>query len=144
MQIRFNSRAALFALGSLPLLAQAHVHLEKSTPANGSVVTAAPESFTLVFSEPARLTALSIQKDGEPAARKIAPLPRAASDHFTIAAPRLAPGGYTLRFRALDPEDNHVSMGKLSFRYAAAARVSPGRPADMRNIGTRPASDTTR
>jgi methionine-rich copper-binding protein CopC len=144
MQTKFSRCAALIALVSLPLLAQAHVHLEKSTPANGSVVAAAPESFTLVFSEPARLTALSIQKDGDPAARKIAPLPRVASDHFTIAAPRLAPGGYTLRFRALDPEDNHVSMGKLRFRYAAAAKVSPGRPADMRNIGTRPAPDTTR
>jgi methionine-rich copper-binding protein CopC len=144
MQIRFSSCAALITLVSLPPLAHAHVHLEKSTPANGSVVAAAPASFTLVFSEAARLTALSIQKGGDPAAQKIAPLPRAASDHFTIAAPRLAPAVYTLRFRALDPQDNHVSIGKISFSYAPAAKVSPGRPTDMRNIGTRPTPDTIR
>jgi len=142
MQIKFSSCAALIALGSLPLLAQAHVHLEKSTPANGSVVTVAPASFMLTFSESARLTALSIQKQGDPAVQKIGALPRVASAHFTIPAPRLAPAVYTLSFRALDPEDNHVSMGKISFRYAPAANVSPGRSAEMRNIGTKPTPDT--
>ena len=144
MQMKFSFVAALIALGNLPLLAQAHVHLAESTPANGSVVTVAPASFMLTFSESTRLTALSIQKDGDAAAQKIGALPKVASEHFTIAAPTLAPAGYTLSFRALDPEDNHVSMGKITFRYAPAAKALPGPGADMRNIGTRPTPETTR
>lgn len=144
MRMKFSFVAALSALGHLPLLAQAHVHLEKSTPANGSVVTVAPESFMLTFSESARLTALSIQKEGDPAAQKIGALPKAASEQFTIPAPKLAPAVYTLSFRALDPEDNHVAMGKISFRYAPAATALPGPGADMRNIGTKPTPETIR
>lgn len=144
MQKKFSFVAALIALGNLPLLAQAHVHLEQSTPANGSVVTVAPASFMLTFSESARLTALSIQKAGDTAIQKIGALPKVASEHFTIPAPRLAPAVYTLSFRALDPEDNHVSMGKITFRYAPAATVVPGPGADMRNIGTKPTPETIR
>jgi methionine-rich copper-binding protein CopC len=144
MQKKFSFVAALIALGNLPLLAQAHVHLEKSTPANGSVVTVAPASFMLTFSESARLTALSIQKEGDTAIQKIGALPKVASEHFTIPAPRLAPAVYTLSFRALDPEDNHVSMGKITFRYAPVAKAPPGPGADMRNIGTKPTPETIR
>ena len=35
----------------------AHAHLQKSVPANGAVVNAAPTSVVLTFSEPAKLTA---------------------------------------------------------------------------------------
>jgi len=144
MQIKFSFVVALITLGNLPLLAQAHVHLEESTPANGSVVTVAPESFLLTFSEPARLTALSIQKDGDTAVQKIGPLPTAVSEHFTIPVPKLAPAVYTLSFRVLDPEDNHVSMGKISFRYAPTAKAPPAPGADTRNIGTKPTPETIR
>ena len=144
MQIKFSFITALIALGNSPLPAQAHVHLEKSTPGNGSVVTVAPASFMLMFSESARLTALSIQRDGDITAQKIELLPKVASEHFTIPAPKLAPAVYTLSFRALDLEDNHVTMGKITFRYAPAAKALPGPAADMRNIGTKPAPATTR
>ncbi len=142
MSIRRKALVLLMALS--PALVAAHVHLEKSTPANGSVVTAAPANFMLTFSEPARLTALSIQKDGDTAVQKIGPLPTAVSGHFTIPAPKLAPAAYTLSFRVLDPEDNHVSTGKISFRYAPAEKALPAPGADMRNIGTKPTPETSR
>ena len=46
-------------------LAQAHAHLEGSTPAEGSTLNAAPASVELKFSEAVTLTALTIGKPDE-------------------------------------------------------------------------------
>ena len=43
--------------------ALAHVHLRDSSPADGARLAAAPTALTLSFSEPAQLTALSLQQD---------------------------------------------------------------------------------
>ena len=91
----------------------AHTHLEKSVPANGSVLSITPENFVLTFAEPARLTALSLQKGSE-TPRKLAPLPEAAAKEISIPAPRLMPGQYVLSWRVVS-DDGHVMPGKLSF-----------------------------
>jgi copper transport protein len=136
--------AAAAAAMLLPALAFAHVHLAGSTPADGSVVTSAPANIVLIFSEPARLTALSIRKAGSPGVQKLGPLPKLPSAHVALAAPRLDPGTYTLQFRALDPEDNHVSTGSFSFSLAPAGAAAPIRVDEMRNIGKRPTPPTSK
>jgi methionine-rich copper-binding protein CopC len=109
---------------SLPLTALAHAHLQQSTPANGSSVPVAPDHITLSFSEAAHLTALTIQRDGEPVAQKIEPLPKEASARFVIPAPRLAAGIYTLRFRNIAVDDGHVMSGSITFTITPAAQTN--------------------
>lgn len=100
--------------------AQAHAHLEKSTPADGSTLSAAPTAVELTFSEAARLTALAIQRDQEPK-QAIKGLPGGADKTLRIALPALAPGVYTLTWRAVTA-DGHISAGAVRFTISPAAR----------------------
>ena len=93
--------AALAVLSGAPA-ALAHVHLTASTPADGGVVAGTPAHIVLKFSESARLTALTISKVHGTEAKKLGPLPKQPGEHFEIAAPPLAPGIYTVQYRALD------------------------------------------
>jgi methionine-rich copper-binding protein CopC len=107
-----------------PLAAFAHAHLAQSDPANDSTLTSIPDHFMLMFSESAHLTALTLQKDGDAAPRKIAGLPKEASQHFSIAAPPLTAGAYTLRFRNVATDDNHVTAGEIRFTIPATAKAA--------------------
>ena len=110
---------SLTLLGCLMLDAvQAHAHLEKSTPADGSTLSAAPAAIELRFSEPARLTALAIQKGQEPR-QAITELPPTSDREQRVALPTLAPGVYALTWRAL-AADGHVSSGVVHFTITAA------------------------
>lgn len=114
--------AAGLALLAVPQIAAAHAHLKQTVPADGSVVTVSPPSFSLSFSEAAHLTALTLQKQGQTLpAQKIAPLPHEASEAFTVPAPTLDPGVYTLRYRVVAADDGHVSSGMITFTVAAPA-----------------------
>ncbi len=111
-------KLALVALGSLlPLLAQAHTHLQKSTPAANSS-GAAPEQLVLQFSEATRLTALTLQKAGGQEGRKLGPLPAQPDKLIRLAAPKLDPGAYVLSWRGLG-DDGHVMSGTLRFTVVA-------------------------
>jgi methionine-rich copper-binding protein CopC len=107
---------ALYACALLwwPMASFAHAHLLQSMPADGSTLSSAPAQFTLKFSQAAHLTALSLQKQGEPQAHKIAPLPADASTQFAVPAPPLAAGVYELRYRVISA-DSHVAAGSLHF-----------------------------
>jgi copper transport protein len=105
--------ACALVLMSCGALAFAHARLVKADPADGSIVTVAPAKFILTFSERVKLTALTLQKDTEPA-RKIGPLPTDASAEITIPSPKLAPGKYVLSWRVVG-DDGHVLPGKLTF-----------------------------
>jgi methionine-rich copper-binding protein CopC len=107
---------------SAPLAALAHAHLTQSDPVNDSTLSTAPDHFMLMFSESAHLTALTLQKDGDAAPQKIAGLPKEASAHFSIPAPKLTAGVYTLKFRNVAVDDNHVSSGTIRFTVAATAK----------------------
>jgi methionine-rich copper-binding protein CopC len=96
---------------------QAHTHLKKSTPADGSVVTASPPSVELTFSEAARLTAAWIQKDAG-AKEKLTSLPEAPASQITVSLPVLMPGTYVLSWRALS-DDGHVVPGQIRFTVSA-------------------------
>jgi len=89
----------------------AHAHLSASVPPDGSTGKA-PEQIVLTFSEPARVTAMTLQKEGE-ASRKLAP-PASPAAHVAVPLPKLLPGRYTLNWRALS-DDGHVTSGSLHF-----------------------------
>jgi len=103
-------------LASLAAVAQAHTHLKDATPAEGSTVKASPESITLTFSEAARLTALTIQKEGGEE-QKVAQLPAESAAKITVPAPKLAPGKYIVSWRVVSG-DSHIMSGKLHFTVA--------------------------
>jgi methionine-rich copper-binding protein CopC len=101
-----------------PLAALAHAHLQRSDPADGAVISETPTQFTLQFSEAAQLTALSLTKSGQALPQKLAPLPSAAGMQLQVAAPRLEPGDYELRYRVISA-DGHVMAGKVHFTVTA-------------------------
>ena len=94
-------------------LAQAHAHLHTAVPADGSVISAPPAAVVLSFSEPARLTALWIQKDGGPK-QKVGSLPSEPARQISVAMPHLAPGTYVVSWRVVGG-DSHVVPGQIRF-----------------------------
>jgi len=109
-------------------LVQAHTHLKDAQPAEGSVLNAAPANIVLKFSEAARVTALSLQKEGG-SEQKLAPLPTAPSDEVSVPAGKLAPGKYVVNWRVVG-DDNHIMSGKLHFTIDPAATPSAGKAPD--------------
>jgi len=92
--------------------AMAHAHLERSTPADKSHVKA-PAAIELHFSEAARLTAFTLQRDKDPA-HAIKPLPAQTAVDLSVAVPALAAGNYIASWRVVS-EDGHVMSGKFGF-----------------------------
>jgi methionine-rich copper-binding protein CopC len=101
----------------LGVTAGAHAHLQKSSPADNSVIATSPSTLVLNFSEAARLTALSIQKGGE-SPQKLTPLPAAAAQQISVPLPPLTPGAYSVSWRVVS-DDGHVMSGALHFTLAA-------------------------
>jgi copper transport protein len=93
--------------------AHAHAHLTAAVPAEGSAGKA-PEQIVLTFSEAARITALTLQRQGEEP-RKLTPLPVEKAARITVPLPKLSSGSYTLSWRVVG-EDGHVVPGTLHFR----------------------------
>lgn len=99
-------------------MAQAHTHLKMTVPADNAVLPASPSELMLHFSAATRLTALSIQKDGEKEAKNIAPLPKQAADVLKIPLAAVSSGKYTVNWRVVG-DDNHVMSGVLHFTVNA-------------------------
>lgn len=97
----------------MPAWAQAHTHLEQSSPVDNSV-GAAPREVMLKFAHPVRLTALSVQLDGSDQLQKLGPLPESASAQLTIPAPVLKSGKYVMTWRAVG-DDGHIMSGTIRF-----------------------------
>lgn len=106
------------ALATFGVTASAHAHLQKASPADGSVVTTSPSRIVLNFSEAARLTAASIQKGDEPR-QNLKPLPATAARQISVPLPQLTPGSYSVTWRVVS-EDGHVMSGTLRFTLAPA------------------------
>ncbi|HEX9473306.1 MAG TPA: copper resistance CopC family protein [Steroidobacteraceae bacterium] len=117
-----KSAAAFVAVGLtlLPIPVLAHAHLAGALPADGSVLTVPPAQFLLKFSEAAHLTALSLRREGDARAQKLGPLPTAAGTSFSVTAPRLSAGTFTLAYRVVAADDNHLTSGTIRFRLAPA------------------------
>jgi methionine-rich copper-binding protein CopC len=118
--VKILSLLSVLALVAFGVTAHAHAHLQKSSPADSSVITTSPPTLELHFSEAARLTALSIQKGEEPK-QNLAPLPTAAAQQVNVPLPPLTPGTYLVVWRVIS-DDGHVMAGALHFTLAAAAQ----------------------
>lgn len=105
------------ALAAFGVAANAHAHLQKSSPADGSVITTSPPDLVLNFLEAARLTALTIQKGNEPP-QNLKPLPITAAQQIAVPLPALTPGTYSVSWRVLSG-DGHVMAGTLHFTLSA-------------------------
>ncbi|TLY88178.1 MAG: copper resistance protein CopC [Gammaproteobacteria bacterium] len=126
MSMKILSLLFGLALVTSAVTASAHAHLQKSSPADNSVITTSPAVLVLNFSEAARLTALSIQKGSEPR-QKLKPLPTTAAQQISVPLPRLTPGSYSVSWRVVSA-DGHVMSGTLRFTLAperAAEQPAP-------------------
>jgi hypothetical protein len=115
--MKFSSLLSGIALITCAVTADAHAHLQTSSPADNSVITSSPPTLVLNFSEAARLTALSIQKGSEPE-QKLKPLPTGAAAQILVPLPPLTPGAYIVSWHALS-DDGHVTSGALHFTLSA-------------------------
>jgi methionine-rich copper-binding protein CopC len=108
----------ILTLGAMMLaltgIAQAHTHLEMAMPADNSVLASPPSQIMLHFSEPTKLTALSIQKDADKEPKSISPLPKEASAALSVPVAALEPGKYVVNWRVVG-NDSHVMSGALHF-----------------------------
>ena len=120
----------LFAMTLATFAAQsalAHTELTATVPADRAALAAAPANVELKFSEPVRLTALTIQQ-GDAAKQSLGPLPPGNSEAFSVALPAgIGEGHYVVTWRALS-EDTHVVSGEFMFAVGTAAE--PGAHAD--------------
>jgi methionine-rich copper-binding protein CopC len=96
--------------------ALAHARLQTSTPADGSVLQQSPATFSLKFDEPATITLLTLQKEGE-ALQKLQPPSSKPGTELSVPAPKLTAGSYSLNYKAVSA-DNHVVSGAIHFRLA--------------------------
>ena len=103
---------ALTTFGLWAGFAHAHTQLASSIPANEAVVETAPEEVSLTFSEPVRLTAVSVESGGTSHSLDVGS--REAAKEFTIALPALTSGMHVVQWRALS-EDTHVVTGEIHF-----------------------------
>lgn len=101
------------ALLTMTGLAQANAHLMSSVPADNSVLAHAPSQISLNFSEPIRITALSLQRQGgKPQAIEVSA--RAPANELDIPVTQLGPGVYMLSWRGIGA-DNHETSGTVHF-----------------------------
>ena len=112
--------------GSAGQIALAHTELSESVPADRAMLESAPEAVALNFSEPVRLTALTVQLDGA-AKQSLGPLPADAAEHFSVAVMALEDGHYTVSWRALS-EDTHVMTGDFMFMVGATGDHDQSQP----------------
>ncbi len=108
--------AALASVGLWMNAALAHTQLSSSIPADQSTVEAAPDEVSLTFSEPVRLTAVTVQTGTGSESLEVSAAE--AAEEFTVALPRLAPGEYVIEWRALSA-DTHVVSGEIRFTVSS-------------------------
>ena len=103
--------------------AQAHAQLKSSTPREGEVLMQAPTSISLTFSESTRITTIFIQKDQD--AKQKLTAPTNAGEQLSVSVPTLAPGSYTLSWKAASIDDGHIMAGELHFKVSAMKTDMP-------------------
>jgi methionine-rich copper-binding protein CopC len=121
-----NSIVGIALAVLLPSLALAHAQLSASMPADQQSLQSPPKALMLHFTEAVRLTALTIARDGE-GPKQVGSLPAGSMKDFSIAAPALAAGHYSVSWRAL-AADAHVMTGTFTFTVDAAAPPAGSSP----------------
>jgi methionine-rich copper-binding protein CopC len=102
----------------------AHTRLLESQPVADAVLVQAPEQIALSFSEPVRLTALSVRSPGN-SVQQLTAAESGASDRFTATLPALEPGEHTVSWRVISA-DTHVVSGEVRFTVRPAVAGAHG------------------
>ena len=102
-----------------PSLALAHAQLTSSVPADQQSLQSPPKELMLHFTEAVRLTALTIARDGG-GSKQVDSLPAGVMKDFSVAAPALEAGHYSVSWRALSA-DSHVMSGTFTFTVGSAS-----------------------
>lgn len=114
MRARLFAGVAVLCVASA---AQAHAFLERADPKVGSVVQAAPAEVQLRFDEALEGAFSSIQvldANGKPVDAAHARVDREKPQVLRLALPRLAPGSYVVKWRAVSV-DTHATEGHYAF-----------------------------
>ncbi|GAA5115135.1 copper resistance protein CopC [Alloalcanivorax gelatiniphagus] len=128
---------ALVLLGAAP--ASAHAELLETDPAEGAVVETAPESVTLTFNEPVRLTA-QVLAVYDATGEEVASSAGANGPEVTVELPgaaELADGTYVVSWNVLSG-DGHPISGALTFSVGApsASVTAPPEPESSSSVVT--------
>ena len=104
-----------FGLAGLLISGQTYGHamLEKSSPANNAILSAAPKSINLTFGHQTKLVMLKLLK-GKDAIPVAVNASAADSKTFSIPLPALTPGQYQATWSTLSA-DGHPMKGTISF-----------------------------
>lgn len=105
--------AAMLALVAAPP-ALAHTAMTKTSIAENAKLAAAPEEFTATFQHETSIAAVKLEtSSGQQVPLDYKPTPT-RSKTFKLALPALAPGTYTLSWRAI-AKDGHAMPGAVHF-----------------------------
>ncbi|WP_206485111.1 copper resistance CopC family protein [Thalassotalea sp. G2M2-11] len=92
----------------------AHVHLEKSVPADSAMLMKAPEALSLTFSKEVRVVKVSLRNNqGDKINFGFKPV-KAASKQFSWQLPKMAPASYTVNITFLG-KDGHKMKDSFGF-----------------------------
>jgi methionine-rich copper-binding protein CopC len=108
---------ALFATAPLAAAQHSHgghgAHSAAQTDPSDGAMGAAPETFSVTFDHPMRLTSLIVTpRGGDPLA--VALVDAAPATTVTATLPPLTPGNYTFAWTASGP-DNHTMTGRVRY-----------------------------
>ena len=100
----------------------AHVDIDSTFPADGSVQPTAPKSSTITFLglvDPATVTETMRKADGTKLADPVRTTPESPTSQVSFSLPSLSDGTYVIDYREAS-SDGHVVEGELSFSVGAA------------------------
>ena len=116
-------RRSLLAMAAAMLvtaLGQAHTHLEKSEPADGATLAAAPSSVQLFFNEKPDLKVSKVEVTGPSGKVELGAVhSMAEKDLMAPIKGALGNGKYTVAWQAAG-KDGHVQKGTFSFTVQKA------------------------
>jgi len=119
LQRIFITTAAAAALSlSGAVVAFAHAHLVRATPAEGATVKSPPNEVTLKFNErlePAFSSAVIRDSTGKQIDKADAHVDKTDRTVVRVSLPPLDPGVYTVEWRAMS-SDTHKINGNFTFR----------------------------
>jgi methionine-rich copper-binding protein CopC len=104
---------AVFLLGGLTTIAEAHAMLDHASPAVGSSVSASPGVIRLWFTE-ALEPRFSGAEVTDPSGNRVGGGGSASGNQLSISVPRLAPGTYRVHWHVLSV-DTHKTEGSFTF-----------------------------
>lgn len=111
----FASMFAAVLLAATPLLA--HSKKETTSPADGAVLEAAPESIEMTFDSPMRITMVRLTDAGGADVELERSDGMAPVTQFEAVPAALLPGAYIVEWRGLSG-DGHPMQGSFSFEIA--------------------------